>query len=137
MLPGHPNNPTEPCQCAGCSHILQDTTGYPAPIPHMYRTRTGYWIYQPGSQFPECDSVTNCDVWQMNCGWVGDHYDCASLCANFVFTNFTSSTCYKALHYPDHKNCLLFLWDALTGPSKAGGVVLSDCAFHVQSVCVP
>jgi hypothetical protein len=97
---------------------------------------SGYMIVSPGSHYQKCDTVTDCDFRFMNDDYVGDHIDCASLCANFAFTNFTSSTCFKAVHYPLQKSCVLFLWEALTESIASSGVVLSDCAFHVQSVWV-
>jgi hypothetical protein len=132
MLPGHSKNPTKPFQCAGCGSILRDTT--------IQRTSGtgGYKIYYPGNRSKyNCDGVTDCNSTIMNIGWVGDLHDCAALCANFAFTNFTSSTCYRALVYPGNDNCKLFLWNAKTAPSTSGAVVLSYCALHIQSVCIP
>jgi hypothetical protein len=48
----------------------------------------------------QCDVVTTCTSVTMDRKWVGDVQDCAALCANFAFTNFTSSTCHKAVLYP-------------------------------------
>jgi hypothetical protein len=101
--------------------------------------REGYriWYEDTGAtqRFINCGGTTGCSFISMNEQWVGDLDECAALCANFAFTNFTSSTCYKLVSIPSDRNCHLFLWDANTTASSLGSVVLSDCALRIRAVC--
>ena len=76
--------------------------------------------YADNGAFTKCDGVTDCNFKTIDSGWIGSVDDCAALCANFAFTDFTSSTCYKALVFTTalESNCNLYLWDVVTEPSK-------------------
>jgi hypothetical protein len=90
----------------------------------------GYQVFFLGTRLRSCNGDTDCDYRVMDGHWIGDKYDCASLCANFAFTNFTSRTCHKAAVNPGNDSCILFLWDAVTfSNTSSDTVVLSDCAF--------
>ena len=122
--------------CAGCSTRSNNT----------YVTGGGYFVtdryliwYPNGtsSTHSDYDGFTSASYEVMQWVPISGEDDCAALCANFAFTNFSSPTCYKAVFFGVLYSCHLFLWDVVTkaAPDYWKMVVLSDCASSHLSVC--